>query len=78
MANAAMSLELGHPRCPMCAQEFASGGTRARHLALCCPDLIDPVGWASGDGEVVRRCAALRRAAVIQKRRRKYRLSALI
>ena len=60
MANASMSLELGHPRCPMCAQEFASGGTRARHLALCCPDLIDPVGWASGDGEVVRRCAALR------------------
>ena len=60
MAKAAMSLELGHPRCPMCAQEFASGGTRARHLALCCPDLIDPEGWAAGDGEVVRRCAALR------------------
>ena len=60
MAKAAMSLELGHPRCPMCAQEFASGGTRARHLALCCPDLIDPEGWAAGDCEVVRRCAALR------------------
>ena len=60
MADASMSLELSHPRCPMCAQEFASGGTRARHLALCCPDLIDPEGWAAGDGEVVRRCAALR------------------
>ena len=60
MPQALMSLELGHPRCPMCAQTFASGGTRARHLALCCPDLIDPVGWRRGDERVVRRCAALR------------------
>ena len=60
MPQALMSLELGHPRCPMCAQTFASGGTRARHLALCCPDLIDPVGWRRGDERVVRRCASLR------------------
>ena len=60
MPQALMSLELGHPKCPMCAQTFASGGTRARHLALCCPDLIDPVGWRRGDERVVRRCASLR------------------
>jgi len=46
--------------CPMCAQVFASDATRVRHLALCCPDLVDPAGWADGDGDVVRAFAMRR------------------
>lgn len=60
MADACMALELSAPLCPMCAQEIRSKSTRARHLALCCPDLIDPVGWRAGDGDVVKAFAASR------------------
>jgi 23S rRNA-/tRNA-specific pseudouridylate synthase len=60
MAAACMALELSAPLCPMCAQEITAKSTRARHLALCCPDLIDPNGWRAGDGDVVLRFAAAR------------------
>lgn len=60
MAEAMLALELAQPHCPMCGQKIASKSTRARHLALCCPDLIDPVGWRSGDADVVREAAARR------------------
>ena len=60
MADACMALELSAPLCPMCAQEIRAKSTRARHLALCCPDLIDPVGWRAGDGDVVKAFAASR------------------
>jgi 23S rRNA-/tRNA-specific pseudouridylate synthase len=60
MAAASMALELSAPVCPMCAQEITAKSTRARHLALCCPDLIDPNGWRAGDGDVVLRFAAAR------------------
>lgn len=60
MADACMALELSAPLCPMCAQEIRAKSTRARHLALCCPDLIDPIGWRAGDGDVVKAFAASR------------------
>jgi hypothetical protein len=60
MADAILNIELAMPRCPMCAQAFAAKSTRARHLSLCCPDLIDPDGWRAGDGAVVRDAARLR------------------
>ena len=60
MADACMSLELSAPLCPMCAQEIRAKSTRARHLALCCPDLMDPIGWRAGDGDVVKAFAASR------------------
>ena len=60
MAAACLALELSAPLCPMCAQEIRSKSTRARHLALCCPDLIDPAGWRAGDGDVVKAFAASR------------------
>jgi hypothetical protein len=55
-----MALELAQPQCPMCAQTISSKSTRARHLALCCPDLIDPIGWKNGDSNVVRDFASRR------------------
>lgn len=60
MNAATMTLELGVPLCPMCAQDIVAKSTRQRHLALCCPDLIDPSGWRNGDAQVVKRFAATR------------------
>jgi hypothetical protein len=60
MSDAAMMLDMGEPRCPMCAQEIVAKSTRRAHLALCCPDLIDPAGWRNGDGAVVRKFAVAR------------------
>ena len=60
MAAACMALELSASLCPMCAQEIRAKSTRARHLALCCPDLVDPEGWRAGDGDVVKAFAARR------------------
>ena len=39
-------------RCPSCAIPL-SAKNRRRHMAFCCPDLLDPEGWAASDREVV-------------------------
>ena len=39
-------------RCPSCTIPL-SAKNRRRHMAFCCPDLLDPEGWAASDREVV-------------------------
>ena len=41
--------------CPSCGQKL--GKSRARHMAFCCPDLLDPDGWGAGDRDTVLRHA---------------------
>ena len=57
-------------RCPSCDIEL-SDKNRRRHMAYCCPDLLDPEGWAQGDRTVVlaaAKCQPLARAAALQLR----------
>ena len=45
-------LQSGATRCPSCSQALQPKN-RAKHMAFCCPDLLDPEGWADGDAAVV-------------------------
>ena len=42
--------------CPSCGAQLSAKNTK-RHLAFCSPDLLDPVGWASGDQRYILQAA---------------------
>ena len=42
--------------CPSCGAQLSAKNTK-RHLAFCSPDLLDPVGWKSGDQRYILQAA---------------------
>ena len=52
LVAAASALAHGGGTCPSCGQRLAAAKAK-RHMAFCCPDLLDPDGWAQGDRAVV-------------------------